>query len=188
METLTVRVTNSNAVNSATANPGSRRLVYDNRVSLGVGALTAAPLRITCCRALDSSRKHNTSKHPILKPVLGAFTDSKAHPLCNACATKQSAQENGTSPLTLAAGDEAQWVTCPCGQRASFGVAGTKTALWCGSCAKEHGGVDVKSRICPCGKRASFGVAGAKTALWCSACAKEHGGVDISSRKCPVER
>jgi hypothetical protein len=185
METLTVGVMNTNAVNSATTISGSGRLVYDKRVSLGVGALIAAPLCSACCRAFDSSRKHNTSKHRILKPVLGAFTDIKARPLCNACTKKQSAKENSASSKTLAAGTETQWATCQCGQRASFGIAGTKTALWCGSCAKEHEGVDFKSRICSCGKRASFGVASTNVGLWCSACAKAHGGVNIRSRKCP---
>ncbi|CAN0307138.1 unnamed protein product [Pylaiella littoralis] len=72
-----------------------------------------------------------------------------------------------------------------CSKRASYGVAGTKTAELCSGHAKD-GTVNVVSKMCNhrgCTKRPSFGVAGTKTAEFCSGHAKD-GMMDVIHKRC----
>ncbi|CAN0207706.1 unnamed protein product [Ascophyllum nodosum] len=75
-----------------------------------------------------------------------------------------------------------------CGNRPSYGVAGTKTAEYCAQHAPD-GMIDVRNRKCRtkgCGKHPWYGVADTKTEEYCAQHAPD-GMVAVKSRQCKTE-
>ena len=74
-------------------------------------------------------------------------------------------------------------------KRANYGVQGSRKKEWCGTCAKEHGGVLLGTpQMCEdCrNTRASYGLPNTpgRKYKWCGTCAKRYGGVLLSKQMC----
>ena len=74
-------------------------------------------------------------------------------------------------------------------KRANYGVQGSRKKEWCGTCAKEHGGVLLGTpQMCEdCrNTRASYGLPNTpgRKYKWCGTCAKRYGGVLLSQKMC----
>lgn len=75
-----------------------------------------------------------------------------------------------------------------CVTSTGYGPPGSKRRIWCGSCAKTRGGVQLCGVKCTnCDKQANFGLLGQKKASWCSLCVKTlgiEGAVNLSVKRC----
>ena len=74
---------------------------------------------------------------------------------------------------------------CACGKAASYGLPSDRKRLWCGACAKVHGGILLQNhKMCEdCHtKHAHYGLPNEKS-KWCSGCGKRHGAVIVYKPK-----
>ena len=74
---------------------------------------------------------------------------------------------------------------CACGKAASYGLQSDRKRLWCGACAKVHGGILLQNhKMCEdCHtKHAHYGLPNEKS-KWCSGCGKRHGAVIVYKPK-----